>query len=320
MSRAAPWAVGVDGGGTRGRAWAAPVDADPRAVPPGSAEIDEACNPYAVGAEAAAAAIARVVRDAWERAGAPAEALAEAFVTVGVAGVERPAEREPLRAALVRAGLHDDRLDLQGDPWVALEGALPSEACGPGTRVLLVAGTGSVAVAVCDDGRRVRVGGWGSRVGDEGSGAWLGIEAVRGALRALDGRDPEGPLERAVRATWGASPDDLVGRSRTAPPASFAALAPLVLRYADDDPRAAALRAHAVAALAELVTTAATACEGVPVALALAGGVAGALADDLRSVLPTALGEALRPAVGPPVAGAWRLARGRALMARAQGA
>jgi len=329
MSAARAWAVGVDGGGTRGRAWVnragdgdgrgdgAEAGLDAGRAPAGAAEIDEACNPYAVGSEAAAAAIMRVIRSAWERAGAPADELAEAYVTIGVAGVERAAEREPLLAALVAAGLAADRLDLQGDPWIALEGALPQGPGERGARLLLVAGTGSVAVALCGDGRRVRVGGWGSRVGDEGSGAWLGIEAARATLRAMDGRDPDGPLARAVRSAWGQTPDDIVGRARSAPPSAFAALAPLVLEHADRDPQAAALRARSVSALAELVTTAADPCTGRPLAVAYAGGVANALAGDLLTVLPPAIADCVRPPAGPPVAGAWRLARMRAQAAQA---
>jgi N-acetylglucosamine kinase-like BadF-type ATPase len=306
------WVVGVDGGGTRGRAWFAPADHDPSVAPAGAAERDEACNPYGVGVARAAAAILGVIDDARRAAGAPTAALAEAFVTVGVAGVERPHEREPLQAALCAGGIAPERLELLADPWVALEGALPTAVVGPGTRVLLVGGTGSAAVAACDDGHRVRVGGWGSRVGDEGSGAWLGIEAARATLRAMDGRDPDGPLARAVRVAWGDTPDDVVGRARSAPPSAFAALAPLVLEHADRDPRAAALRALAVTALADLVTTAAAPCAGRPLAIAFTGGVATALADDLRAVLPPELAGCVRPPAGPPVAGAWRLARRRA--------
>jgi len=315
------WVVGVDGGGTRGRAWMAPADHDPAAAPAGAAERDEPCNAYAVGVERAAAAILGVIDDARRAAGAPPDALADAYVCIGVAGVDRAHEREPLHAALLAGGLRPDRLDLLSDPWVALEGALPAEVVGHGARLLLVAGTGSAAVAITAEGRRVRVGGWGARVGDEGSGAWLGIEAVRATLHALDGRDPPGELSAAVQAAWGAGAEALVGRARTATPADFAALAPLVLQT-EDDAIAAALRARAVASLCRLITTAAAG--GVlretreiedapaPVGLALAGGVAAALAGDLRTSLPPALAAAMRAPVGPPVAGAWRLARARA--------
>jgi N-acetylglucosamine kinase-like BadF-type ATPase len=313
VSGAPAWVVGVDGGASRGRAWAAPADHDPARPPRGHAERDGACNPYAVGVAPAAAAILAVIDAAWSAAGAPADGLSQAFVTVGLAGADRDAEREPLLRALFASGLAADRFELRGDPWVALEGALPAEEV-TGGRVLLVSGTGSVAVARCDDGREARVGGWGSRVGDEGSGAWLGIEAVRATLRALDGRDESGPLAAAVQAAWGDGSDALVGRAREAAPADFAALAPQVLRQADD-PVACALRGRAVAYLAELVTAAAAACPRDPAGIALAGGVASALAEELRAALPEPLAAALRPAVGPPVAGAWRMARRRALAA-----
>ena len=312
------WVVGVDGGGTRGRAWVAPAEHDPLQAPAGAAKRDEACNPYGVGVERAAAAILAVIDEAWRAAGAPAGEIGHAHVCIGAAGLESTNEREGLTDALVEGGLTRERLELVGDPWVALEGALPADVVGPGARILLVSGTGSVAVAVCGDGSRTRVGGWGSRVGDEGSGAWLGIEAVRATLRALDGRDPPGSLADAVRDAWGRGSEALVNRARSATPAAFAALAPLVLQTsmasaaADADPTAAALRARAVAHVAELITTAAAGCPCGPAGLALSGGVATALADEIRAVLPTPLSEALRPAAGPPVAGAWRVAWGMA--------
>jgi len=312
MSGAVPWLVGVDGGGTRGRAWVAPATHDPSEPPAGAAELHEACNPYAVGAPAAASAILRVIAAAWQRAGAPADGLPGAYVSIGVAGVERPHEREPLMAALQAGGVAPERLLLQGDAWVALEGAVPRELVGPGARVLLVAGTGSVAVGASSDDARVRVGGWGSRVGDEGSGAWLGNEAVRAALRSLDGRDPEGALADAVQAHWGVGVEALVGRARSTPPADFALLAPLVVEHADADPVAAALLARAVAALTELIVTTAERCEEPVVAVAMAGGVAAALRSAIASSLPAELAAALRPSAGPPVAGAWRLARSAA--------
>jgi glucosamine kinase len=318
------WAVGVDGGGTRGRAWAAEADHDPARAPSGSVVLDRSCNPYAVGVEAAAEALLALIDATWRAAGREHASLAEAFVTIGLAGVDRDAERSAMTAALHAGGLAPERLELLGDPWIALEGALPAASSGSTTRVLLVSGTGSVAVAVAALAR-ARVGGWGSRVGDEGSGAWLGIEAVRGTLRALDGRDREGALARAVQRAWGAGADALVGRARTAAPGDFAALAPLVLGHAGDDPAAGALQERAVAHLAELVVTAA---EGVTpdgdasapasAAVALAGGVATALAAPIAAALPEHLAGAIREAAGPPVAGAWSLARSRALAATAQ--
>src|ERR671914_20747 len=63
---------------------------------------------------------------------------------------------------------------------------------------VLVAGTGATAGAV--SGRRLTrtADGHGWLLGDDGSGFWLGREAVRAALRTLDAGEPPGPLVGAV--------------------------------------------------------------------------------------------------------------------------
>jgi glucosamine kinase len=310
----APIAIGVDGGGTGGRAWVGPADG----APIGRGGVARPCNPYAVGAEAAADAVVAAVAAAWADAGYPAEGWRRAWVCAGLAGVDRPEDGAAMRGALVARGVHPERLLLVADPWVALEGALPARGPEDDPRVLLVAGTGSVAVGV-DGARRVRVGGWGARVGDEGSGAWLGMGAVRATLRALDGRADPGPLAAAVQEAWGHGPEALVGRAKDAASGAFGALAPLVLEHAAEDPAAAALRARAAAYLAELVATAATRAGRPPVAWAHVGGVAQALEPDVVALLAPDLAAARRPAAGPPVAGAWAFAAAAARRAHAEG-
>ena len=165
------------------------------------------------------AAVAAACADA----GYPEDAWRGAWVCAGLAGVDRPDDGAAMRAALVALGVHGDRIQVIADPWVALEGALPAAEAADGPRVLLVAGTGSVAVGI-DGARRVRVGGWGARVGDEGSGAWLGMEAVRATLQALDGRTEPGPLAAAVQEAWGRGPEALVGRAKEASSGAFGAV------------------------------------------------------------------------------------------------
>ncbi|MBP1806058.1 N-acetylglucosamine kinase [Rubellimicrobium aerolatum] len=63
-------------------------------------------------------------------------------------------------------------------------------AFGGGPGVLVLSGTGSMALARGPRGT-VRAGGWGDILGDEGSAAWIGREALALAARALDGRAPE---------------------------------------------------------------------------------------------------------------------------------
>ena len=76
-------------------------------------------------------------------------------------------------------------------------------AFGGGAGVLVLSGTGSMAVARGSSGT-VRVGGWGDVLGDEGSAGWIGREALALASRASDGRAPEAlPFSRALCARLG---------------------------------------------------------------------------------------------------------------------
>jgi N-acetylglucosamine kinase-like BadF-type ATPase len=63
---------------------------------------------------------------------------------------------------------------------------------GPG--VVVIGGTGSVGFGRAPDGREARCGGWGYVFGDEGSGYWIAVEALRACVRALDGTGPETSL------------------------------------------------------------------------------------------------------------------------------
>ncbi|WP_275092119.1 BadF/BadG/BcrA/BcrD ATPase family protein, partial [Microbacterium sp. K36] len=65
--------------------------------------------------------------------------------------------------------------------------------------VLLIAGTGAVALGVDPSGARL-VDGWGPELGDFGSGSWLGREALRAVLRAHDGLAAPTALTAALAA------------------------------------------------------------------------------------------------------------------------
>ena len=58
----------------------------------------------------------------------------------------------------------------------------------------VIAGTGSAAWGINAAGEQARAGGWGYLLGDEGSGYWLGREAVRHSLRRMDAGNAVDPL------------------------------------------------------------------------------------------------------------------------------
>jgi N-acetylglucosamine kinase-like BadF-type ATPase len=88
---------------------------------------------------------------------------------------------------------------VSNDAVTAHLGALGGE---PG--VVLVAGTGVIALAVGPDGRWARADGHGNRLGDDGGGYWIGRRGLAAALRTRDGRPGGSPeLLRRAEARFG---------------------------------------------------------------------------------------------------------------------
>lgn len=242
--------------------------------------------------------IARVLRQAIDRV-APVDAA-----VVAAAGIRGEAERTRVIDAARAVGV-DVELAVYPDTRAALRSA--------GTRrgVVLVAGTGSAALAIGADGREARVGGWGSAIGDEGSGAWLGRRAVAALLRTHDeGRDLP-VLRRAVLDRLGMTQVADLRDLSTASPATFASLAPVLGRLrAAGDPTAIGLVESAVDELVRLATLAAARVHlERPIDVALVGGLVSAI-DDLPVLLQQRLGDAyeMRMPEEEPVMGAYRLA------------
>jgi len=190
--------------------------------------------------------IERVLRDA---IGAVMDAATSpAAICVGMAGVDRADDFAAVRAVLTRIA-PDARLVIVNDALIALEAGAPGAAGS-----VLIAGTGSIAYGRDDAGRAARAGGWGYVLGDEGSGYWLGRQALRAVVRGADGRGPRTALAPLVLEHYGlGSPRELVRQmsGHGARPASVAGLAPLVGTAADDgDPVALQLVAAAARELA----------------------------------------------------------------------
>ncbi|MGH3424933.1 MAG: BadF/BadG/BcrA/BcrD ATPase family protein, partial [Nocardioidaceae bacterium] len=138
---------------------------------------------------------------------------------------------------------------------------------------VLAVGTGAVAVRL-DRGEVDVVDGRGLLLGDAGSGAWIGLHALRAAARSPEGPGDSSRLRHAALARFGprARWPGLLGHDGLA--AELAAFAPEVLRLAGaGDDEADEVREAAVVALADTARTAAV--PGHPIVL-----VGGAAADD----------------------------------------
>lgn len=148
--------------------------------------------------------------------------------------------------------------------------------------IAAIAGTGSVAWGVNASGHGTRAGGWGYLLGDEGSGYWLGREAVRHVLRDAQhrGASDETPAEddRFARAVLGHAgvdtPTELIAAFHDRPDRThWAGLARTVIELAPHDDAARELVSAAAAHLAELIITVARNL-GEPLPVVMGGGLA----------------------------------------------
>lgn len=176
---------------------------------------------------------------------------ADAFV-IGASGAGREAEQRELHDAMERQRLAW-RVHVTSDAELARAAAF---AGGPG--VLLIAGTGSIALARDEGGAERRVGGLGWRMGDQGSACWLGTRALEAVGQMHDGLGPVTHLAEALCAAAHVSGiAGLVRWSVRATPAEVAALGPAVLGCAETgDLVAVELRESAVQALVRLAVAA----------------------------------------------------------------
>ncbi len=141
----------------------------------------ETVNPSVVGLEIAASRIHAALFAALEAAGLqPNEVIAAG---IGVAGASASHSAGWLRD-VVHTVLPQARVIPASDYEIALVGAH-----GERRGVLVLAGTGSLAYGINDTGDSALVGGWGYLLGDEGGGYWIGLEGLRAAIAAVEGRD-----------------------------------------------------------------------------------------------------------------------------------
>jgi glucosamine kinase len=233
--------IGIDGGGTGTRARVCNPDGDllgaGEAGPSGLSQgLDQAWRHVLQAARAALSAAGH--------ADAP---WSECALGAGLAGTHVDGLRQGFVQAQPQAPALA-RLVVCSDGLTALLGAHGGR---PG--LVLIAGTGSVAEALWPDGRHATAGGWGFGVGDEGSGAWLGLQAVRIAHAVIDGQQPAGPLALAVMAATANDGAGMRAWVTGAGQARYAPLAPLVFEHEASDPQAAALLHQAVQDLSRLV-------------------------------------------------------------------
>jgi glucosamine kinase len=196
-----------------------------------------------VGAEVAEANLRTLLKEVFAQAGVRGLNAA----CCGVASASMPGIPQWITAVFNDFGI--ERSEVVGDEVIALDAAFRG---GPG--ILQIAGTGSNTIGRAPDGSRETAGGWSSRLGDEGSGYWIGVNSIRRALHAYDREEPQKVLQR-VGEVWGTpTVDQLINVGDATPGPDFAALAPTINELAEaGDPVAIGVLRQAAADLVEFV-------------------------------------------------------------------
>lgn len=257
--------LGIDAGGTNTRA---------RLVDRAGAVLGAGgCGPAntGLGLEALVETLLTAARQAFDAAAIPFDRAASTSAGVGIAGLSRSGARDFLEAA----------------PWPFASTAFATDAAianlgahGGEDGATLILGTGSVAL-ISVGGETRAIGGYGFPISDEGSGAALGLSAMRHALRALDGRTVRTELSTAITERFEHDPVQAIAWMDGATPRDYAHLAPVVMDHAEaNDAIARSIVEDAAGHIERFIET--IFAQGAP-RCALAGGLAPRMIPWLRA-------------------------------------
>jgi N-acetylglucosamine kinase-like BadF-type ATPase len=209
--------LGIDAGGTKTECW---LGDETKVL---AKAVTETVKLMRVSEQVATARLRGLLAEVEASSGVSLHDLTS--TCLGIAGLSIPEVRAWSERAL--GELVGGAVEICGDDEIALEAAFRG---GPG--ILVIGGTGAVVLGRSSDGARFTAGGWGPMIGDEGSGFWIGREAVRKAFRALDEGVASGLLD-AIREAWGAADvGEVIGMANARPGPDFAALTHAVVKCA----------------------------------------------------------------------------------------
>ena len=169
-----PYIIGIDGGGSKTSAILC--------TPDGSIVSEVQAGPsnlQILGLEKTADLVLDLIDQCCHSMGCT---YSQIGVVAGLAGAGRVDDRTQLKELIMKKAQALTRIEIDTAARIALEGALSG---GPG--IVLIAGTGSIALAKNRKGNIFRAGGWGRIIGDEGSGYAIGRAAFSTIARSIDG-------------------------------------------------------------------------------------------------------------------------------------
>lgn len=249
--------IGIDAGGTKSRG----VLVEEEGL------IEVACakrgpsNPIQVGVGRSAEVVREIIRSLSDKAMELGGKVGA--VCIGMAGAGRRREVEELKRFI--------DAEFVTDAEAALVGGLLRR-----WGAVLICGTGSIAMAISPRGEKIRAGGWGMWLDDEGSGFDIALKGLRSVMRGYDGRGPKTLLRDMILNRLGLEgEEELIHWIGSAKRDEVAGLADLVFRAAEEKDKAAMAILNEAAE--ELVNMAETVLRRVdePELIVLTGGVFG---------------------------------------------
>lgn len=207
------YVLGVDGGGTQTTAILVGLDGAVVAE-----EKSVSTNIQVVGVEKATKIIIKLIFACCKKAACDIHSIKS--IVLGLAGAGRLSDKTVILEGLKKSQIMLPDVTIETDARIALEAAFASSF-----GIVLIAGTGSIAVSKDEFGKIYRLGGWGRILGDEGSGYAIGIKALNAAIRAYESRgDKTTLLNFALEHFDCKSLDDIISKIYTgsADIASFA--------------------------------------------------------------------------------------------------
>jgi N-acetylglucosamine kinase-like BadF-type ATPase len=182
-----------------------------------------ACKLSKVGEKEAREVLQSLIKECCATAGTKDRDITH--TCIGIAGISGVKVTESMRAIL--GGIVDGDIKVTGDMIIALEAAFRES---PG--VIVIAGTGSIAFGRNQRGDTARAGGWGPIISDEGSGEWIGRQAIAQAMRSHDDGATTRLIAEILEIWRVATRDEIATRANASPPPDFAQLFPAVLKSA----------------------------------------------------------------------------------------
>ncbi len=167
--------IGIDGGGTNTIGYLADYNCNILAVAKG-----DTSNYLSAGIVKAKESINGVISSLCYMQGIRKDEIK--LISLGLAGVGRAENIRTIKSIFLELGINCNIL-INNDAYISLVGAH-----GKDEGIILISGTGSIALGVNKNKDVFRVGGWGHILGDEGSGYYFGKKGLTAIMKAYDGR------------------------------------------------------------------------------------------------------------------------------------